>query len=446
MSKNELTVEKEKTLGQRLGFTSQSDFIAEDIFVSKYGTVNLTNVKSKIFGPNNELTFTNFIKTINKRINNNIDEIKYDKETNSFYIVSKVIVENYGFKQEIKEAHKIDIDEESMKDYVDGKYDKYTSILHNLCIESEQNKKRNEIEKAKTKEKNEIIEKANNSHIDLTPLEAKTYLDHLQKDDKTKAKDIAINSAKLAVVAGIPLGAGAICAAMGIAYSAPVIYTAIATLLGTTMGSISEGLVNMIIDDSNTMDLLPIRKAKELIDRIKTKYRELRLNKEKERELKKIKYVDKIVMPNSVTIEERNPIEQLELKDNIMNEIDSMVDKVAYLNIDDRSIILTELKELLNEYIERKTAIVGQDNKISQGENESLIKLRNDICKKLAKIEINLNNVKIKDTKKKTITDEGKLLANKIDKVNKLEPKNQDELNKMFPEEKEEESIKISAK
>ena len=202
----------------------------------------------------------------------------------------------------------------------------------------------------------------------------------------------------------------------------------------------------MIIDDSNTIDLLPIRKAKELVDRIKTKYRELRLNKAKERELKKIKYVDKIVMPNSVTIEERNPIEQLELKDNIMNEIDSMVDKVAYLNIDDRSIILTELKELLNEYIERKTAIVGQDNKISQGENESLIKLRNDICKKLAKIEINLNNVKIKDTKKKTITDEGKLLANKIDKVNKLEPKNQDELNKMFPEEKEEESIKISAK
>ena len=109
MSKNELTVEKEKTLGQRLGFTSQNDFIAEDIFVSKYGTVNLTNVKSKIFGTTKELTFTDFIKVINKRINNNIDVIKYDKETNSFYIVSKVLVENYGFKQEIKKPLKIHV-------------------------------------------------------------------------------------------------------------------------------------------------------------------------------------------------------------------------------------------------------------------------------------------------------------------------------------------------
>ena len=446
MSKNELTVEKEKTLGQRLGFTSQNDFIAEDIFVSKYGTVNLNNVKSKIFGTTKELTFTDFIKVINKRINNNIDVIKYDKETNSFYIVSKVLVENYGFKQEIKEAHKIDINEESMKDYVDGKYDKYTSILHNLCIESEQNKKRNEIEKAREKEKNAIIEKANNSHNELTPLEAKTYLDHLQKNDKIKAKDIAINSAKLAVVTGIPLGAGAFVAAIGIAHDVPILYTTIATLLGTTMGSISEGLVNMIIDDSNGIDLLPINKIKELIKRIKTKSRELKINKIKERELKKIKYVDKIVMPNSITIEERDPIEQIELKDNIMNEIDSMVDKVAYLNTDDRTILLSELKELLNEYIERKTIIIGQDNKISQDENESLIKLRTDICKKLAKIEIIINTIKIKDTKKKAINKEGALLTDKIDKINKLDPKKQDELNKMFQEEKEEEKIKISAK
>ena len=446
MSKNELTVEKEKTLGQRLGFTSQNDFIAEDIFVSKYGTVNLNNVKSKIFGTTKELTFTDFIKVINKRINNNIDVIKYDKETNSFYIVSKVLVENYGFKQEIKEAHKIDINEESMKDYVDGKYDKYTSILHNLCIESEQNKKRNEIEKAREKEKNAIIEKANNSHNELTPLEAKTYLDHLQKNDKIKAKDIAINSAKLAVVTGIPLGAGAFVAAIGIAHGVPILYTTIATLLGTTMGSISEGLVNMIIDDSNGIDLLPKKKKKKLIKRIKTKSRELKINKIKERELKKIKYVDKIVMPNSITIEERDPIEQIELKDNIMNEIDSMVDKVAYLNTDDRTILLSELKELLNEYIERKTIIIGQDNKISQDENESLIKLRTDICKKLAKIEIIINTVKIKDTKKKAINEEGALLTDKINKINKLDPKKQDELNKMFQEETEEEKIKISAK
>jgi len=446
MSKNELIVENEKTLGQRLGFTSQKDFVGKDIFVSKYGTVNLSNINRKIFGTNAELTFTNFIKEINKRINNNIDVIKYDKETNSFYLVSNIIVEEKDYTQQIKVAHKIDIDEESMKDYVDGKYDKYTSILHNLCIESEQNKKRNDIVKAREKEKNDIIKKANKSHTDLTPLEAKIYLDHLQKNDKTNIKDIAINSAKLAVVTGIPLGAGGFLAAIGIAHSAPIIYTAVATLLGTTMGGIFEGLVNMFLDDSYGIDIFPIRKVKELIQRIKTKSKELRLNKSKERELKKIKYVDKIVMPNSVTIEERDSIEQLELKDNIMNEIDSMVNKVAYLNTDDRSLILSELKELLNEYIERKTTIIGQDNKINQEENESLIKLRNDICKKLAQIEIKLNKVKIKDTKKKAITKEATLLSNKIDKVSKLETKNQEELNKMFQEEKEEENIKISAK
>ena len=450
MSNNELTVKNEKTLSQRLGLTSQTDYIAEDIFVSKYGTVDLGKAKNNVFDLDEETTFTHFIKTIDKRINNNGDLVKYDKETNSFYIVSKKTVQNQDSDQEIKVAHRIAIDEEAMKDYANGKFDKYTSILHNLCIESEQNRKIKEKEEAREKEKNAIITKANNSHNELTPLEARTYLDHLEKKDKNNIKDIAVDSGKLAVVTGVPLGAGIACAALGIGLGVPGVNIAIATVLGTTMGGITEGMVNMFRGESYGLEIFPISKTKELVNRIRAKFSELKVNKTKERELKKVKYVDKIVMPNSVTIEEKDPVEPLELKDNIMNEIDSMVDRIAYLNTDDRSILLSDIKNLLNDYIERKTTIIGQDNKVSsQAERDNLIRLRNDMCKKLAKIEIRVNDVKAKDTKKKAVTEEGKLLTEKIEKVDKLEPQQQEELNEMLQdvqEEQKEEKAKVSAK
>ena len=66
-------------------------------------------------------------------------------------------------------------------------------------------------------------------------------------------------------------------------------------------------------------------------------------------------------MPKSVTIEENDPIETLNITDNVMCEINDMIDRAAYVNNEDRTILLADLKELLNEYLERKTSIISQE-------------------------------------------------------------------------------------
>ncbi len=455
MSENELTVKKEKTLGQRLGFTSQHDFIAGKIFVSKYGTVDLSQLSGikSVLGIDEETTFANFIKKVNNRINSGTDTIKYDKKTNSFYLVSKVSVKRTDYIKniEIKEAFKIAIDEKTMKDYASGKYDKYTSILHNLCIESEEKEKLMAKEKARENERNAIIAKVENGHNELTPLEARIYLDHLEKLDSRNTKEIAKKGAQLTAVAGFPLAggllAGAICFAPGPAF----VITVLAALVGTATASMVEGIIKLFASDSTSLEMFPINSSKQLIRDIKKNINELKVNKTKEKELKRIKYVDKMVMPKSVTIEVSDPIEALDLKDHIMNEIDATIDKVAYINSEDRASLLDELKNLLNTYIERKTAIIGQDNRTSRAEADSLANLRNDICKELAKIDIKISSIKAKEAKTKALTSEAKLLTDKIDKVENLNPeelaKKQKEIDEMFAEEElEEEITKYSAK
>ena len=250
--------------------------------------------------------------------------------------------------------------------------------------------------------------------------------------------EIAKKSTLLGVMTGVPIASGLVVGSMLFAPGIGIVSAILGGGLATFMGSMIEGFAEMIITDSPTFNFTPINTIKQLAHDIKEKRNDIKVNKVKEKELRKIKYVDKLVMPKSVTIEERDPIEELDLKDNIMNEIDSMVDSLTYVESEEKAVLLGELKNTLNTYIERKTNIINNNDKLTERDN--LVSLRNDICKDLAKIEIRINQLKSKNTKTKAITQEAKLLTDKIDKVEKMKS---EELNDMFEEEEKNDSEEI---
>ena len=122
-----------------------------------------------------------------------------------------------------------------------------------------------------------------------------------------------------------------------------------------------------------------------------------------------------MVMPNSVTVEEKEPIEELELKDPMLDAIDTVVTKMNDLNQEDKVELLEEAKNTLEEYKTRTKNLINQDKTINDPEADNSIKIRLDTCKRLAKMEIKLTNAKVKEGKISTIEGETELLSNKID-------------------------------
>ena len=441
--KEKTYTEQKKELKENLNLNCKELTMGKDLTLSSFGTIIVDG---------EEISFDNFIKNTQEKIKTGQEKIKYDKATTSFYLIRDVEHNNnYNnhpkqneYKGDFVNVQKIVLYEDSMNDLANGKLDNYTSRLRNLWMETEKIEKRKAHEKNQIIERDKIIAKAKNNFDDLTPIEARTYLDHLKKEDKINNSKITKNSATIVAAAAPPV-VGAIIAGTILAVpGAPIIFPIIGGALGATMGGIAEGTVRMFTGNSDYFRFTPIDIIKRKIDEIIESRNTLKVNKIKENQLRRIKYVDKMVMPKSVTIEEREPIEELDLEDNIMSEIDNMVNKVSTLNSEDKSELLGELKNLLNVYVERKTNIVS-DNK--QVENDNLVKLRNDICRDLAKIELRANNIKNKDIKTKAITKESNLLSDKIDKVDKMKTEELEDMFDDFEEEtKEEENTYTSAK
>ena len=437
MSENELEVyeDKKRELKKSLGLYQQDDKLSDDIVLSSFGTI-----ARYVSGERKEQPFEKFLKETKKSIETGKGQVIFDKKTASFYLIDKKQYKDETSQpwEYYKEAHKLVLFDSSMEELKKGNFDEYTTGLRNLWMETEKRKKREQYKKDKEKEKNEIIIKANNNIEDLSPIEAKTYLDHLKKEDMKNNTEIAKKSTLLGVMTGVPIASGLVVGSMLFAPGIGIVSAILGGGLATFMGSMIEGFAEMIITDSPTFNFTPINTIKQLAHDIKEKRNDIKVNKVKEKELRKIKYVDKLVMPKSVTIEERDPIEELDLKDNIMNEIDSMVDSLTYVESEEKAVLLGELKNTLNTYIERKTNIINNNDKLTERDN--LVSLRNDICKDLAKIEIRINQLKSKNTKTKAITQEAKLLTDKIDKVEKMKS---EELNDMFEEEEKNDSEEI---
>ena len=189
MDNNLVDTNKEKLLEDRLGGE-----ISGKISISNYGTVGRGNT---------EKTFNAFTKEVFANIRSGKNLVKYDKETNNFYLIDK--------NNNHPTAHKIDIDENTMKDFANGKVDKYTAKLSELCKSSKEqvalDKKENEKQNLITK-----LDATYDGNTEISPLDAKIYLDHLEKQDKKNRLDIVKEAGKATLAGGIPVATGLITA------------------------------------------------------------------------------------------------------------------------------------------------------------------------------------------------------------------------------------------
>lgn len=387
-----------------------ADAVGYDIFVTSLGTI----LKYDTSGRKKEITFDGFVKEAETRISKGEISIRYDKESNRF-----VLVDNVG---KTRYAHIIDINDESMKDYAFGNLDYYTSKLNDLTAKSEEKTSIDNALQSREATTNEVIAKIENTHEIPTPIEARMYLDYLNGLNKTNAKIIGKQVSKIAAVGGTHIAAAALVTGAVVA-GAPV--TVPTVLVGAAVAGLTtfatdllEDLILMFTGENKDDFVLTqtITSLKSWINDVKDRMGELKVNRQKSKQLLQIPYVDRLVVPDSVSVEEHD-IAPLNLKDNILSEMNSLVDRISLVDPEIRDDLLSEVRTMLGEYIDRKNSITNK----SVGE-DSLVQLRIDTCKKLAHLEVRVQKIRDQEKKTKALSAEGKMLEDKIDNIETKEP------------------------
>ena len=103
-----------------------------------------------------------------------------------------------------------------------------------------------------------------------------------------------------------------------------------------------------------------------------------------------------------------------------MNSLDELVNKAGLLNADARKKVLIEAQGILNDYTERYTNIVNQDSNVIDLEADNYMKLKIDTLTRIAELESCAIEERQKDVAIKQVTDEKRLLSEKIDGLNEL--------------------------
>lgn len=434
MSDNELEIKQNPSLEERLGVGPVNH--GRDIYINELRFVSMMDYDT---GKQMDLPLDDFIRKLSSDIENGGSFVKYDNATNRFYLVEEKKSDRFDYTV----LYAIDMNNLFMEDYANGKYYDITLKLHGLKLRSDEKSKVQQREKSKEEQLEDIIAKANKTHEQLTPLEARLYLDHLREQKRSNTKDIAKSSAKLTAVAGVPIAAGVAAGAICFAPAALGI-TALAGLLGVTAGGLAEGTFNLFVNDTPTLELLPINHTKSLLKDIREKLGERKNNKLKQRELRRINGVDNLVMPNSVSIEEQMAVEPLELEDPVMKQFDDLINAAYRTNSDAKNAILDDIYASIGRYETRKRELGNHSN----NNGDSLTKLRTDTCGEIARFDLEIKGVQNADSKANATTRQADLLRDKIDKVKKFEFKDtSDELEEMFQDEAgTEEAAKTSAK
>lgn len=389
------------------------------IYITELDTVFITGANDVT----KEMLFDEFIKKIEAKVSQETGAIKYDNETNKFYLVE---LEDVPFLAK-KKAFELDINEDVMEAYAFGKYNKVTSKLHELYLKSMTNKEKQDLLAKKEQERNEVITKMNTSHDLPTPAEARIYLDYLEEMERTNAKTIIGDAKSVAATTAIPLTTGT---AMGLfattiadATATSVLVTA-AGVAFTTLGLMDLYLMAKkdINGDTPFVGSTSKKFIKDSIKDIKEKRKDNKVIRAKASKLYEIENMDKMVMAKSYFIEEfdntlteEDKLESLNLKNSIMKNLDEVVNRINLLNPEDKMIFLEEAQAILAEYTERYKEIVNQDKNIIILNPDSFVKLKIDILAKIADLEMKIAEVRQKDVQIKQVTDESRMLTDKIE-------------------------------
>ena len=430
--KNMISVVNEKPLywDERDKYSDEQNALLGRLGAQKFGkSIGITELNTVILRERyteEEILFDDFVKKQSSSIAKGESTIKYDKETNKFYKVEK---EKWSYNPLVY-CNELDINEEVMKDYAFGKYNMITSKLHDLYLKSMSSEEKKMLEQRKKEEINEIIDKTNNKHELLTPVEARIYLDYLEELKNTNSKIIKKDAGKIAAITSFPVAATTAVGTIVSAYNGTlfdILFSSGATLF------LSATMVDFFLVIEEKADpILPLSGfgiwdyIQEPIEEIRNKINGNRVIKRKAAMLNKIENVDKMVMADSYTVEdidkslEDKQLKSLNLKNSVMNSLDELVNKAGLLNADARKKVLIEAQGILNDYTERYTNIVNQDSNVIDLEADNYMKLKIDTLTRIAELESCAIEERQKDVAIKQVTDEKRLLSEKIDGLNEL--------------------------
>ena len=284
----------------------------------------------------------------------------------------------------------------------------------------------------KDMERRAIIRKMNYEHEMPTPAEARIYLDYLEELKKNNAKKIQDNTKEILKVYGIPTTALLSTSALsgGCLWIVDDSLAIVGFLIGGILGALPCYFAIDSIDSyvvSNT-DYYSINSyVKSVKKEIQEKRKENKLIKAKIDKLNEIENVDKVVIAKSYSAEEFDKtvdgetMDSLNLKNSIMKNLDELVNRINLLNPEDKAVFFQEAQIILAEYTERYKKIINQDCNNVDIEADNYMKLKIDTLTKIADLETRVVEVRQKDLELKSITDESKLLTEKIEGFSQLD-------------------------
>ena len=361
-----------------------------------------------------------FLKKLEKNYQSDAYNVSYNEKDNNFNIKYDGI------------EYILELDSDTMKNYIEGKYNDITLRLKKITMaELDLNKRKEEELKLKKAEEEaaierekivkKIIEEAERGIIPNN--EARTiYLNKLKKDKKFPFKKLLFNIFKQShednethrdnvgeIIYEHSDGIGEFIIFDGIFLA--VIVSGITLIIENFLIAFS------VIDDLNinllwklalggfflpsAIFLYPVATyfynlVKNTIKHIKNK----RLIKHKIKELKKaLKYPEhKSIAENMFdkTLEEPIKKYSYDFQDYILQYISDLLDKIKYLNYSDKIRLNKSIAVIYKEYKEKLNKI-PETNTIEDFCGNNIIELQNSVKNKLAKIEIEITQIRISD-------------------------------------------------
>ena len=352
----------------------------DDIYeFKKLKITGYDTIKGKNF---EEIPLSNFLKTLEKNKNNNKYNIEYDNENKIFIIVYK------------EKRYSLEFNDITMNNYELGNFNSITLKLNKLVNIFKERKRINN-----------IIKNGKEGKIDFTKEEKDIYLNYLKQDNKKNILSIIKRCFK-------QMGFISLSTYLSTLYGSIAIDSNIFNIIivWITITSVIE-LFNYVITDM-LINNGYIKSIKELISQAK-------LNKHKIKQLEKT-----IVLQNtkSNNIQEfdktlENPIKEdlNNFTSYIMKEFSMLLNRINYINSDNKNELLNKVQLLMDEYINRyKEIIYSNKNNELTLDKDDLEKLKLDITKKISDIESTLIDVREKDVKFEQILKEKEILDAKI--------------------------------
>lgn len=348
----------------------------EQLIITEYDTI-----KGIYF---EEMPLSKFLKNIDKNKNNKYN-IEYDNENKIFIIIYK------------GKSYSLKFDDITMTNYELGNYNSITLKKLNELVNIF-----NERERI-----NNIIKNGKKGKMDFTKEEKDIYLNYLKQESKKnilsiiKRCFIQLGLISLSTYLSILLGSIDISIGSNI-FNIIIVWMSITFMVET---------LNYIITDMCIHDGY-IKPINEIIKQIK-------LNKHKIKQLEK-----NIVLQNtkSNNIQEFDKTLENPIKDDlnnftsyIMKEFSMLLNRINYLNSNNKNELLNKVQLLMDEYINRyKNIIYANKNNELTLDKDDLEKLKLDITKKISDIESLIVDVREKDIKFEQILKEKEILDAKI--------------------------------